>query len=221
MKTILERISEIANNENITITALEKKIGASAGVLSRAIRNNTDIQAKWVQCIIENYPLYNANWLLTGEGSVLKTESTTHKLPLEIEKKEYREETRPRIPMDAAAGSLTAAADGITIDDCEQLPVIKAFARYDFTIFARGDSMFPEYHSGDELACLYVKNTTFIQWGCCHVLDTVQGIVVKRIYDDGEYILCKSENSELFKDFRIHKTEVYNIALVIGLVRRY
>jgi phage repressor protein C with HTH and peptisase S24 domain len=123
--------------------------------------------------------------------------------------------------MDAAAGSLTAAADGITIDDCEQLPVIKAFARYDFTIFARGDSMFPEYHSGDELACLYVKNTTFIQWGCCHVLDTVQGIVVKRIYDDGEYILCKSENSELFKDFRIHKTEVYNIALVIGLVRRY
>lgn len=221
MRTILERILEIANNENITITALEKKIGASAGVLSRAIRNNTDIQAKWVQSIIENYPLYNANWLLTGEGSVLKTESTTHTLPLEIEKKEYREETRPRIPMDAAAGSLTCAADGIIIDDCEQLPVIKAFARYDFTIFARGDSMFPEYHSGDELACLYVKNTTFIQWGCCHVLDTVQGIVVKRIYDDGEYILCKSENSELFKDFRIHKTEVYNIALVIGLVRRY
>lgn len=169
--------------------------------------------------IISKCDFIDANWLLTGKGDMLLQNNDIH--CLQSARKEEIEETRPRIPMDAAAGSLTAAADGITIDDCEQLPVIKAFARYDFTIFARGDSMFPEYHSGDELACLYVKNTTFIQWGCCHVLDTVQGIVVKRIYDDGEYILCKSENSELFKDFRIHKTEVYNIALVIGLVRRY
>lgn len=169
--------------------------------------------------IISKCDFIDANWLLTGKGDMLLQNNDIH--CLQSVRKEKIEETRPRIPMDAAAGSLTAAADGITIDDCEQLPVIKAFARYDFTIFARGDSMFPEYHSGDELACLYVKNTTFIQWGCCHVLDTVQGIVVKRIYDDGEYILCKSENSELFKDFRIHKTEVYNIALVIGLVRRY
>lgn len=220
MKTILERISEIANNENITITALEKKIGASAGVLSRAIRNNTDIQAKWVQCIIENYPLYNANWLLTGEGSVLKTESTTHTLPLEIEKKEYIEETRPRIPMDAAVGSLTATADSFTMDNYEQLPVVKAFTRYDFTIFVTGDSMVPEYNSGDELACLYIKDTKFVQWNRTHVLDTSQGIIAKRIIDAGTHILCKSDNTE-YPDFRIPKTEVYNIALVVGLIRRY
>lgn len=73
MKNILQQISKIADKENITIGALERKIGASKGVLSRAIANNTDIQAKWIQRIVENYPQINAEWLLTGEGSMYKS----------------------------------------------------------------------------------------------------------------------------------------------------
>ena len=74
MENILSRISLISDNEGIKITSLERKIGASKGVLSRAISNKTDIQAKWVQKIVENYPQYNANWLLTGEEHMLKND---------------------------------------------------------------------------------------------------------------------------------------------------
>ena len=77
--------------------------------------------------------------------------------------------------------------------------------------------MLPEYHSGDELACLYIKNTSFVQWGCCHVLDTAQGIIVKWIFDSGEFIRCISDN----EDYNIHKSEVYSISLIIGMLRRY
>ena len=52
MAKILENISVLAEKEGITIGALEKKIGASKGVLSRAIANGTDIQAKWIQAIV-------------------------------------------------------------------------------------------------------------------------------------------------------------------------
>lgn len=72
MGNILSRIQEIALNEGITIGALERKIGASKGVLSRAINNGTDIQSKWLQTIVENYPTYSTRWLLTGEGSMLR-----------------------------------------------------------------------------------------------------------------------------------------------------
>jgi hypothetical protein len=72
MKTILRRIKQIADSENIKITALERKIGASKGVLSRAVANETDIQSKWVQAIAENYPSYSAEWLLTGKGVMLR-----------------------------------------------------------------------------------------------------------------------------------------------------
>jgi hypothetical protein len=68
MNTLLSRIREIAKKEGITVSYLEKQIGASKGVLTRAIKNNTDIQAKWLQIIVENYPLYSTTWLLTGIG---------------------------------------------------------------------------------------------------------------------------------------------------------
>ena len=70
MGNILSRIEELASNEGITIGALERRIGASKGVLSRAIANSTDIQSKWVQIIVENYPHYSAEWLLAGRGGV-------------------------------------------------------------------------------------------------------------------------------------------------------
>ncbi|MGP1501934.1 MAG: hypothetical protein ACTTJM_09160 [Bergeyella cardium] len=72
MKSILEVFIKISENEGIKITQLEEKIGASKGVLSRAIKNNSDIQAKWLLKLVENYPQYNERWLLTGEGNMLK-----------------------------------------------------------------------------------------------------------------------------------------------------
>lgn len=73
MENILQRISLLSHNEGLKIGALEQKIGASKGVLSRALNNNTDIQAKWLQKIVENYPQYNAEWLLTGSGKMKKS----------------------------------------------------------------------------------------------------------------------------------------------------
>ena len=75
MSTILTRIQEISINEGITIAALERVIGASKGVLSRAINNGTDIQSKWIQILVENYPRYSTDWLLTGKGNMLRDEN--------------------------------------------------------------------------------------------------------------------------------------------------
>ena len=76
MAKILDNISILAEKEGITIGALERQIGASKGVLSRAINNGTDIQAKWLQVIVDNFPHISAEWLLTGRGEMLKNEGT-------------------------------------------------------------------------------------------------------------------------------------------------
>ena len=148
MCKILPRLKDIADHEGITIGALERAIGASKGVISRAIANGTDIQSKWIQAIVENYPQYSPAWLLTGEGDMLKTkrsadsDSTLHES--KIDKKEViSQETRPRIPFDAAAGSLSIALGSVSESDCERLPLIPILPRYDFTIIARGESMEP------------------------------------------------------------------------------
>lgn len=77
---LLSRIRTIAENEGMSVTTLEKTIGASKGVLSRAIKYGTDIQAKWVCEIAGKFPGYSATWLLTGKEPIMDTDSILHSL---------------------------------------------------------------------------------------------------------------------------------------------
>lgn len=72
MSSFLTRIKVIADREGLSVTAFESAIGASRGVFTRALSNNTDVQAKWLISIVEKYPEYSSEWLLKGEGEMLK-----------------------------------------------------------------------------------------------------------------------------------------------------
>lgn len=74
MESITQRIKQVSDILEIKVSNLEKQIGASKGVLSRAISQNTDIQSKWLGVIVENYPQISAEWLLTGNGQMLKNQ---------------------------------------------------------------------------------------------------------------------------------------------------
>lgn len=71
MENILQRIKQYADYHNISIRSIEASIWASNGVISNAIKKNSDIQSKWVSIIIEFYKDINPTWLLTGKGEML------------------------------------------------------------------------------------------------------------------------------------------------------
>ena len=126
--------------------------------------------------------------------------------------------TLPRIPYNAAAGSLTDAVEGVTEYQCERLPVVAAFPKYDFTMRVSGRSIEPYYYAGDEVACLRINEARFLQWGRVHVLDTTQGIVIKKIYENGDCIRCASFNPE-YPDFNVPKADIRSYNLVVGALR--
>ncbi len=215
--------------KGITPYEFYKVSGVTRGILTQNNGINEDNLARFLAYATD----VNPTWLLYGKGEMLKTtqpnqeDTHTHQIAqthyinstdAEISPRTVKVETRPRIPFDAAAGSLSIALGSVSEKDCEQLPLIPTLPRYDFTIIARGESMEPQYMSGDELACLFIKESSFIQWGRAHVLDTAQGIVVKRIYDHGTSITCKSNNPN-YPDFDIPKEDIYKIALVVGYLR--
>ncbi|MCQ0112645.1 hypothetical protein [Zhouia amylolytica] len=90
MSTILTVFGLIAQNEGITISALEKQIGASKGVLSRALKNKTDIQTKWLAALVENYPNYNPSWILMGKGPMFKSQTPDDLHPIAEDSSEYQ-----------------------------------------------------------------------------------------------------------------------------------
>ena len=127
--------------------------------------------------------------------------------------------TKPRIPFDAAAGSLSIITNSVTEVECERLPLIPIFPAYDFTFFVKGDSMLPDIKSGDELACRFVREAAAIKWGETYVLDTTDGVVVKNVHrGPGSSIICRSLNPR-FEDFSVDRSEILRMARVVGLVR--
>lgn len=72
---MIERIKQLIDNEGITVRAFEKLISASNGLIRKAITNNSDIQSKWLEPIVDNFPQYNVEWLITGKGEMLKSDA--------------------------------------------------------------------------------------------------------------------------------------------------
>ena len=223
MSKILTRIQAIAANEGIAIGALERTIGASKGVLSRAINNGTDIQSKWLQIIVDNYPQYSAEWLLTGKGAMLK--NSTPKSPEVVIKKvdSNSKEGIPLIPLDAVAGFPATDSSFAYMESCERY-IIPEFQDKgaDFIIRVSGDSMIPLYYSGDLIACHKIHDIRFFQWGTVYVLETSQGILVKRIMESTDHddcILCTSENDTVHRPFLLPKDDIRSMSTIVGLIR--
>ncbi|MDH8700855.1 hypothetical protein M2138_000189 [Dysgonomonadaceae bacterium PH5-43] len=216
MQNILNQIGEIAINEGITIGALEKKIGASKGVLSRAIQNNTDIQSKWLQRIVENYPQYNTAWLLTGRGEMKEGKEAPRLIPFyDTEaiggKNQYGADMAP------------VSAPKAYINPGDLLSDATAALRY------YGDSM-KEYPKGCILALrrLY-DNLTRLTPGRNYVIETSEDRFTKRIQigDSETYYMAYSSNEEKYEDgrlihepFRIYFEDIHKIFLVVGHIEK-
>lgn len=247
MANILDRVALFAQNEGITIGSIEKTIGASKGVLSRALAQGTDVQAKWIKGIVENYPSLSPDWLLTGTGDMLRSSVTDKHEGTSKELRRMNEgtptddremtERRPRelpvakqvvnggiplIPIDAVAGFNGWDENGVAELDCAHydVPDFEA-AHADFLIRVSGSSMYPKYSSGDILACRKIDEITFIQWGKIYVIDSRQGAMVKRLFPiegDSAMLLCKSDNPN-YPPFELPKEEIRSISIVVGAIR--
>lgn len=191
-----------------------QRLGITPQTLSTWFKRNTFMPSK----ILAGCEGVSAEWLLTGEGPMIRT--TT--LPADegigiVEKTADCKNLRPRIPFSVAAGSLAVVSEGVMPSDCEYLPVIRQFPNYDFTMIVKGNSMTPAYEGGDEIAVR--KVTEYIEWGKTYVLDTQDGAVLKRVYDDGDRIRCVSYNSEEYPDFYVDKESINGYYKVVGLIR--
>jgi repressor LexA len=176
--------------------------------------------------LIERFSV-NSDWLDGYSEKVFTTDMPIHEIALfgvlqnnpieDVGKKtrSIKSEFRPRIPLTAAPGSLSYEERGVILRECEQMPIVNQFPAYDFTMFIKGDSMSPKYESGDEIACRWVNQERFIQWGKVHVLDTTQGIIVKKVYEDGDKIKCVSINSD-YPPFSVPKEDIHSMRLVVG-----
>ena len=216
METILHRIEQIAANEGVKITAFEKIIGASKGVLSRAINNGTDIQSKWLQSIVENYPLYSESWLLTGRGSMLKEKTSTPEV-------NYECKGAPYYNVDFIGGF-----DIVLNDQTRILDYYINFEPYnkDGVIWCNitGHSMEPELNSGDFIAMKEMTDPIeYLPYGEVYGFITNSYRTIKRMGrsdKDGFIRLIPTNKGPEYSDQDIPVKMIHKVYAVLGSMHR-
>ena len=238
---MIERLHEFIKNQGLTISEFEKSIGASDGLLRRAIKNKTDINSKWIVFISEKYPNLNLDWLIRFEGKMLRDiihatncaptvpengTKSSYVVREVIEpvlpkiKKREKESSIPLIPLYAMAGNFPGESE-VQEYDCTtySIPDLKGA---DFMIQVKGNSMQPTYNSGDIVACRRINNIkdSYFHWNRVYVLDTDQGPIMKRIKPgtDQDSITIVSDNPD-FEPFQLHLSQIYRLALVLGCIK--
>lgn len=207
---ILDRIKQFIDFKGIAVSAFERSIGMSNASFGKSLKNGGAIGTDKLENFLKTYPEVSPTWLLTGKGNMLVdldnlTAGTKEGIPL--------------IPLSAMAGALTGEQSVLEYE-CERY-VIPAFSGADFLMPVKGNSMMPTYISGDIVACQRVPMTDmFFQWNKPYVLDTSQGAIIKRIKpgSDKQHVLIVSDNKE-YDSFELSYSDIYAVALVIGIIR--
>jgi len=192
----IARIKEYIDFKGITNKKFEESVGFSNGAFASQLKNNRTIGVDKLENILSTYSDINIEWLLTGIGSMLKSESgvTLLNTPPKGELTTY-ESPKQRIPLyeiSASAGLTTLFSDQSTQIPLDYITIPNA-PKCDGALSIRGDSMYPLLKAGDIVCYKTIHNVENIRKGEMYLLDIDDG--------DEQYLTVKYvQKSEIGKD---------------------
>lgn len=228
---IKDKVTQYINSKGISVYRLETDTGMSKGYW----RNTKSISADVLAKIVGVYSDLSADWLLTGEGSMLKQPSfqdvPDNVIPLSHPKtpdKIYPISEFNLYDIDVSAGlSRLFSEDGDRNKAYLGKISIPNMPKCDGAVKVIGDSMYPLLKSGDIIAYKEVHSIDSVQYGEIYILqienESDVSIVVKYVKKSSEgsdYLNLVSYNKEHDpKD--VKKENITALARVILCIRQF
>ena len=233
MSTINFRIKELVDHFS---KGNNSEFGNKIGVNAANIRNyiaGTEPKFNVLEKIANNFEI-NYEWLLTGNGEMLKSEGATEVIktppveiiaPIKVEGRslmpkvivlkdeDVEEERIPLVPVMAQAGYLQGYDDPQYI---KELPMynLPGMRNGTFRIFqVEGLSMYPTLQSGSYVVGQFVEDWEHISDNRIYVVVSTEGVIVKRVLNRIEKygsLYCKSDN-RVFPHINVRLKDVKEI----------
>ena len=223
---VLKRLKEFIDANGLSIAAFEKSIGMSNASFGKSLKNNGAIGSDKLENILIVYPDINPDWLLTGRGSMLKSEEVVPR----SDKEAILPAKKNLIPFYDDVSTIGGLNDHVANTDSnsptEWIDAGDWFPEATAAIRHYGDSMV-EYPSGSILALKRVNKPQLIMNGRNYVVETSEYRVTKQLQDDGDHFMAYSTNRDTYPDgrqihapFSVPKGEIRYIYLVLGCVTK-
>ena len=229
---IKDRVLYISENKGITREKFFDDLGITYGNFKGKAKEkalSSDVLAK----IITKYPDINPEWLLTGNGKMLKSEGATEVIktprveiiePIKVEGRSLMPKVvvvdnsdNDRIPLvsiKAQAGYLEGYDDSNYI---EELPTysVPDMRNGTYRMFqVSGFSMYPTLQDGSYVIGKFVENWEWLSDNrVCVVVTERDGVIVKRVTNRARekgFLYCKSDNRD-YKHITVRVEDIREI----------
>lgn len=197
--TIKQRIVRFIKANNLSQKRFEESAGLSNGFVNNIVKS---IGADKLHKIATAFPMLNTEWLLTGEGEMLKAENTPVQKEMQrVIKPQFKEDKYRLVPilnLDARGGFADNLEDGSEYA-VDMIPFRNARAG-DICVPITGDSMSPTYRPGSLALIRKIDDWyDFIEYGQVYVIELNDGRrIIKEIRacreDSDNKYLCISHN---------------------------
>ena len=203
-KAIAARMRAYLSENGISMSEAADRLGVSQQAVSNQLSGRKlgpNVARNWADTFG-----FRVEYLLTGEGPALEGEDGPSA------------DTVPIVPFAVRGGALQGFSEGIEEWECERItsPVRGA----ELAMEVVGDSMAPGFPAGTRVLLKRVRS--MIAWGEVHVIDTVDGPVLKYLTpgSDDEHVRCQSANHDpKFAPYEVLKTDILGLYKVVMCMR--
>ena len=233
LPNIKDRVLYLAENKEISKQDFFRKTGLKYSNFTGKSKES-DLTSKSVAEILLKYPDVSPEWLLTGNGEMLRSEEATELIktpprveiiePIKVEGRNLMpkvvvvdDEDNDRIPLvsvKAQAGYLEGYEDCNYI---EELPTysLPEMRNGTFRMFqVNGFSMYPTLQDGSYVIGEFVENWEWLSDNrVCVVVTERDGVIVKRVINRAKergFLYCKSDNRD-YKHIKVMLEDVKEI----------
>jgi len=162
----IQRIKHYLDYKGIKVSTLEKAVGMSNGSFASQLKNNKTIGLDKLENILSKYPDINIEWLLTGEGDMLKFDILQEKnAAYKKTEKEPKNQNIPLYSIQTTSGIIDLFGNNEYQTPVDTISIPK-ISDCDGALYVTGDSMSPLLKSGDIVIYKKVYNhEKNIIWG--------------------------------------------------------
>lgn len=215
MDSVKDRLIEFLKYEGLNKSEFGRRIGVSSAFITSMRKS---IQPDKIRAIKKQFPNLNTNWLLTGEGEMLKSDNDATSLEMG-----EHQLSIPLIHIDSVGGIHTSNELTPSEQYTERMIPFPNARSGDVAILQSGNSMAPTIPAGAILQIRRVEGWReyfgyggdFVLWLADDRRITKQ--ILKSREDPKEYVLCHSYNPES-ADEELPKSMIQEVWKVVNVL---
>lgn len=219
---VRQRIIGFLKSNSVTANSLAQGDSSLQRKLQRQINEGATITIDTISLIAKTFPSASLDWLLTGDGSMLREDEKYDNESISSVGIPYFENDNFECGTPAGFGG---ALDRNQASGLMNIPGIKQVSN-SFLVRAHGISMINRVMPNRSIpdgawVALQKCQTSAIRWGEVYALATADGFMIKKLMPSERegYVRCVSFNEQDgYLPFELRGEEIYDFAMVIGVV---